>query len=399
MERVYQFQSCLSLVKDGRLRPQIPAATIFFSAVVMMATRLGSLNALEQEKGNPFWRKWLKRPLPSADTMGRGFSRMDLGVIRWYLRHVYLRLRRNKAISRISGFHTLVLDGHESSASYLRCCPGCLQRTVHTQGADRIQYYHRNVVALLLGEPFPILLDVEELRPGEDEVAAATRLSQRVLKDYSRAFELAVADGLYLRANFFQLFLECGKDVIAVLKDENRDLLEDARALFPLEKASLEEKKGLRRLVWDIEGLESWQSLGRKIRVVRSLETRSCLRQHTGQMEEETSEWIWATTLSREKAPASAVVHLGHLRWRIENQALNEMVTHWSADHVYCHHPTAITAFWLVLMLVLNLFRAFLFLNIKPCRRAGHSRLYFARLLFSDLCRENSLNIPAERSP
>jgi len=50
-------------------------------------------------------------------------------------------------------------------------------------------------------------------------------------------------------------------------------------------------------------------------------------------------------------------------------------------------------------MLVLNLFRAFLFLNIKPCRRAGHSQLYFARLLFSDLCRENSSNIPAELSP
>lgn len=384
MERVYQFQSCLSRVKDQRLRPQIPTATIFFSAVMMMATRLGSLNALEQEKGNPFWRKWLKRPLPSADTMGRGFSRMDLEAIRWSLRHVYLRLRRNKAIPKTCGFHALVLDGHESSASYLRCCPGCLQRTVHTQGADRTQYYHRNVAAMLLGEPFPILLDVEELRPGEDEVAAATRLSRRVLKHYPRAF---------------QLFLEHGKDIIAVLKDENRDLLEDARALFPLENASVEENGKTRRQVWDIEGFESWESLGREIRVVRSLETHTCCRQHSGQAEEQTSEWIWATTLSREKASTSAVVRLGHLRWRIENRALNEMVNYWSADHVYRHHPTAITAFWLTLMLVLNLFRAFLFLNIKPCRRAGHSQLYFARLLFSDLCRENSSNIPAELSP
>ncbi|MDH7512825.1 MAG: transposase [Clostridiales bacterium] len=385
-------------MKDQRLRPQIPAATIFFSVVVMMATRLGSLNALEQEKGNLFWRKWLKRPLPSADTMGRGFSRMDLEAIRSSLRHVYLRLKRNKAIPKTSGFHALVLDGHESSASYLRCCPGCLQRTVHTQGADRTQYYHRNVVAMLLGEPFPILLDVEELRPGEDEVAA-TRLSRRVLKRYPRAFKLAVVDGLYLRANFFQLFLEHGKDIIAVLKDENRDLLEDARALFPLENASVEDDGKTRRQVWDIEGFESWESLGREIRVVRSVETRSFRRQLTGQAEQQTSEWIWATTLSREKASTSAVVRLGHLRWRIENRALNEMVISWSADHVYRHHPTAITAFWLTLMLVLNLFRAFLFLNIKPCRRAGHSQLYFARLLFSDLCRENSSNIPAELSP
>ena len=386
-------------MKDQRLRPQIPAATIFFSAVVMMATRLGSLNALEQEKSNPFWKRRLKRPLPSADTMGRGFSRLELEAIRWSLRHVYLRLRRNKAIPKTSGFHALVLDGHESSASYLRCCPGCLQRTIHSQGADRTQYYHRHVVAMLLGEPFPILLDVEQLRPGEDEVAASTRLSHRVLTDYPRAFQLVVADGLYLRANFFQLFLEHGKDIIAVLKDENRDLLEDARALFPREKAVLEDDGKTRRLVWDIEGFESWESLGREIRVVRSLETRCVRRQHSGQPEKQTSEWIWATTLSREKASTSAVVRLGHLRWRIENRALNEMVNSWSADHVYRHHPTAITAFWLTLMLVLNLFRAFLFLNIKPCRRAGHSQLYFARLLFSDLCRENSSNMPDELSP
>jgi hypothetical protein len=399
VERVYQFQSCLSRVKDRRLRPQIPAEAIFFSALVMMVTRLGSLNALEQEKVNPFWRKWLKRPLPSADTMGRGYSRMDLESIRWSLRHVYLRMRRNKAIPRTHGFHALVLDGHESSASYLRCCPGCLQRTVHTQEGDRTQYYHRNVVAMLLGEPFPILLDAEEWRPGEDEVAAATRLSLRILKHYPRAFELVVADGLYLRANFFQLFLGHGKDIIAVLKDENRDLLEDARALFPLEKASVEDNGKTRRQVWDIEGFESWESLGREIRVVRSLETRTCCRQRSGQAEQQTSEWIWATTLSREKASTSAVVHLGHLRWRIENRALNEMVNYWSANHVYRHHPTAITAFWLTLMLALNLFRAFLFLNIKPCRRAGHSQLYFARLLFSDLYRENSLNIARGLSP
>jgi len=208
-----------------------------------------------------------------------------------------------------------------------------------------------------------------------------------------------VADGLYLRADFFRLFLGRGKDILAVLKDETRDLLEDARGVFPLEKASAEENGRTRRLVWDVEGFESWASLGRQIRVVRSLETRTCRRQRSGQTEEQTSEWIWATTLPRTKASTSSVVRLGHLRWRIENRALNEMVNYWSADHVYRHHPAAITAFWLTLMLALNLFRAFLFLNIKPGRRAGHSQLYFARLLFSDLSGENSLTSARGLSP
>jgi hypothetical protein len=351
----------------------------------MMLARMGSLNALEQDKSNNFWRRWLQRALPSADTMGRVFSLINLDSIRSLIHHIYSRLKRNKAIKKIHGFYVLIIDGHESSSSYLRCCFGCLRRRIHTRDADRIQYYHRNVVAMLSGEDFPILLDVEEQREGEDEVAAAKRLVERVLKNYSRAFDVVVGDGLYLRANFFALLLEHGKDIIAVLKDETRDLVQDARGLFQYEKPLVEIEGTTKREMWDIEEFASWESLNRKVRVVRSLETKTVCRQRTGKQEQETSEWMWATTLSQDKASTDAIVNLGHSRWLIENKALNEMVTYWYADHVYRHHPTAISAFWLTLMLVLNLFRAFVYLNIKPELRYKHSNLYFARLIFSGL--------------
>jgi hypothetical protein len=70
------------------------------------------------------------------------------------------------------------------------------------------------------------------------------------------------------------------------------------------------------------------------------------------------------------------------------------MVTYWHADHVYRHHPQAITAFLLILMLTLNLFRAFLSLNIKPCLRARHTQLYFARLLAAGLYEERPEPVP-----
>jgi hypothetical protein len=82
---------------------------------------------------------------------------------------------------------------------------------------------------------------------------------------------------------------------------------------------------------------------------------------------------MWATTWLAEKVSAPMIVHLGHDRWLIENRAINEMVTYWHADHVYRHHPTAIIAFWLTLLLALNLFRAFISLNIKPVRRTRHT--------------------------
>jgi hypothetical protein len=110
---------------------------------------MGSLNALEQTKGNAFWKGWLGREgLPSADTMGRVFAQIDSDAIRKALQHIYSRLKRNKVLKpSFGGLFAFIVDGHESSASYLRCCNGCLTRTVNTKDGDKIQYYHRNVSA------------------------------------------------------------------------------------------------------------------------------------------------------------------------------------------------------------------------------------------------------------
>jgi len=118
------------------------------------------------------------------------------------------------------------------------------------------------------------------------------------------------------------------------------------------------------------------------------MERRKVLRQRTGLEETEASEeWAYATTIPCQSASNATVIRLGHARWLIENRAFNEMVTYWHADHVYRHHPTSIIAFWLTLMLVLNLFRAFLRLDIKPAPRARHTQLYFAQLLSLELDR------------
>jgi len=326
--------------------------------------------------------------LPSADTIGRVFSRLDCDTVRAALRHIYTRLRRNKALKR--GFHglfALIVDGHESSASYLRCCSGCLRRTIHTKQGERTQYYHRNVTAALLCRDFPLLLDVESQRPGEDEVGAAMRLLNRVLRDYPRAFDVILGDSLYVRREVFELAESRGKQVIAVLKDERRDLLQDALGLFALQQPVIVQRGEGGRVsasTWDIEHFTSWTQLGRPVRVVRSVETSTVRRQMDGRQEQRTSHWIWVTTLSKNKAPTEAVIELGHDRWVIENNELNELLTYWHADHLYRHHPTAIDAFWLLTMLAYNLFHVFIYLNLKAQMRCRYSKLHWARLIAAE---------------
>src|ERR1022692_122141 len=51
-------------------------------------------------------------------------------------------------------------------------------------------------------------------------------------------------------------------------------------------------------LWWDFPDLLSWPQVNRAVRVVRSLETWSVRRQLDKRESIQTSDWIWATTLS-----------------------------------------------------------------------------------------------------
>jgi len=140
-----------------------------------------------------------------------------------------------------------------------------------------------------------------------------------ILRPDPRAFDLVLADGLYLRAPFVSLLRRHHKHVLLVLKDERRDLLQDARGIFQ------------------------------------------------GQVPEVFDD------------------HPVTRRWEIENQGFREMTTDWHADHVYRHHPRAIEAFWLMIMLTINLFRAFWNLNLKPVLRQRHTQAYFVRRMAAEL--------------
>jgi hypothetical protein len=230
-----------------------------------------------------------------------------------------------------------------------------------------------------------ILLDVEMQKQGEDEIAAATRLLIRILERYPRAFEVVCGDGLYAQGKFFKLAIQCGKEIIAVLKDDRRDLMVDAMGLFKKMEPVIVQESHLQRKIWDEEGFTSWEGFGQAVRVVRCLEMKTIQRQLNHEIEEKITDWVWVTTLSKQKAKTETVMRIGHRRWAIENEGFNELVNEWHADHIYKHHPNAIEAFWLLLMLCYNLFHAFIERNLKPQIRLRHTMRHWARVMASEI--------------
>ena len=387
--KVLRWEERLDEVRDGRQQPRIPTASIVRSVVVMFLARLGSLNALEQSSPSRFWRQWLGRVMPSADTIGRVSARMECEDVRQVQHHVYSRLKRMKVLQPLVGnLMSAALDAHESHATYRRCCPGCLQRIVHTQDGDRVQYYHRHVTIELIAWDVVLRLDAEPIRPGEGEVDAAIRLLDRVLKTYPRAFDVVLGDGLYANSTFFNFVLAHGKHAVAVLKDENRDLWKDAESLFA-EMSPTVVSEGRRSCArWDIEGFTTWPQVRQAVRVVRSCEQWTVQRQLDGQQECMHSNWTWVTTLPKALASTNVLTGLGHARWKIENEGFNELANHQHADHVYRHEPQAMQVFLLLAMLCLNVFEVFYRRNLKPQVRRTGSMLHFARQIAAELYAE-----------
>lgn len=358
--------------------------------MVLFWTRMGSLNALEMSGASPFWKSWLNHPMPSAETMGDVHAKMDAATLREAIHSLYGGLKRNKALPDNHGISLAIVDGHESHTSYLRHCSGCLERTTHSNKEDRIQYYHRQVTLMLVPgatpghQPLRIPLDHEPQLPGEDEVATAMRLLKRVLERYPRCFDLVLADGLYAKAPFFNFLLEHHKHVMVVLKDERRNLYQDAAGMF----VSVKPVKGTFRsrdcLWWDFPDLVSWPEVKVPVRVIRSLETYSVRRQLDKKSEILTSDWVWVTTLPAQ-IPVQRAVGFGHQRWDIENHGFNELVNGWHADHVMKHDAAAIECFLLMTFLAVILFHAFLFLNVKPQLREGKSKIFWAKVMAAEI--------------
>ena len=369
-QKIFKLNLELAGLRDQRQKPEIPILVFHKAFMMLWLCRSPSFLMLEQAGRKGAGRGYLHHAMPGADQLANISEGLDLDGLRDILGRMYKRLGRNKVLRAFRGHRLAVVDGHEINASYRRCCEQCQTRKLIVNGEERIQYYHRAVIFQLVGPGFRFLRDFEILGPHEDEGSAALRLIERVLATQPRCFDILLGDGLYPQARIFKLLRRHGKHAIAVLKDERRELLVDVRAMFTPQPQHTFIRNRTTCRVWDVEDLDSWQSFHEKVRVVRSVETK-IIRERTGGKcieYEQTSEWIWVTTLPASTVPAETIVLFGHERWRIENEGFNELCNEWHANHYFHHHTTSITGLWLFLFIAHALFHCFL-RNLKPCRR------------------------------
>ena len=318
-------------------------------------------------------------------------SQVELDPLRQLVVTVTRAAWRSKAIHGRPGetYRVVAIDGHELWASRARCCAQCLRREVKVKGAPVVEYYHRVVVAQWVGVTPPAILDLERLAPGEGEVVAARRLLRRILQHYGRLVDVLVADALYLEAPFIRLALDAGKHVVVVMKQEARELYQEAaelRALVPPQV--IEDADGSRTTrLWDLPDLPSFSTLGCSMRVVWAEETTTKVKRVGGkrQVVVEEHTWVWVTDLSALVVPPTKIQRWGHDRWDLENRGFNELATLWHMDHCFIHAPGAIETLLLTLTVAFLTTYLFYARNLKPAARRHLTRLALAARLLEDL--------------
>jgi hypothetical protein len=251
-----------------------------------------------------------------------------------------------------------------------RCCSQCLQRKIKVGDKEVIEYYHRGVVCHLIGFNLAIPLDMELIRPGEGEVISAKRLAERVFGNYSRFFDVVVGDALYMEGPFFNFCIDRGKHIIAVLKGNNKSLLEDAQGLFSDSEPEIWNKEHCSIKYWHAEGFQT-ETIDVPLRILHTEETHHKRQRIAGEWieKEQTQSWWWATTIPEKQLSTPYLWQAGHRRWDIENCNFNTLGRDWALNHCFKHNPTAIVNFVLTLFIAFVLTQSFYYRNLKAPMR------------------------------
>lgn len=380
-EERFDLKGLASRLRDSRPFPQLQTGPAWLCVFWLFVFRIPSFNAWEgfAKVRRRALTKLLGGAFPGVDDLGYVFERMDCDALRKEIRNLAAQLKRKKVLmsARIGGFLAVAVDGHELGASYKRCCSSCLTRRVGTGEEERIQYYHRVVVLTVILAWIRIPLDLEWVRKGEDEVAAAVRLIRRFHASSPKFFQIIAGDGLYAQAPFINAMVALGKHVVAVLKNEERELFQEVRRLIPLQNPVTRQEGRTTFRLWDFSHLTAWEGLQCPIRVVVSHEvTRK--RKRVGKkwiVRVEETTWYWVTTIPAGLIDAWGICRIGHGRWEVENQGFNDWVTHWGFDHIFHHEPVALDAILLTFFIAYIMFRAFRERNLKPeARRRWSAR-------------------------
>lgn len=381
--KVFDLPSRLRAIGDDRPEAVIPTRALALCFFLGGLLRVPSLLQLQAETRRKGWQRLMGWPrLISDDAFAYALERFRVEDVRAVLVRANKTLKLNKALDagKIGGLFCVALDANEQFKSRHRCCEQCCQRQIEIKDAAGqkqtvTEYYHRQVYAQMHTPQLSVILDLEPIRPGEDEAAAALRLLGRMRRLYGpRFFDAVTVDAWYATGPFILAVRRLGWGIVAVLKQERYDIYGEATRLAAAQKAQRFEWQGRQVELKEVRSLPFTDERIGLMRVVMAEEQWNEKQQIDGALAPKQSRWRWLADSSLDSSSAQIIHAMGHQRWGIENHAFNELTKYYHLTHCPRHHPTAILVWLLFRVLGFNFFEFFARLNGKLWR-AGRATL------------------------
>jgi hypothetical protein len=397
--RVYHLGELMAQIADTREDPDIALPMITASMFLTGLLRIPSFNALESYLEEDWFAHTLgaKAPPPdervfSAETGKRALIMMGPDGVRPIFEEVIHTAERNKVFREgwVASLRYVAIDGWEPICSCNRHCDHCLDRMITVGEGDKkrkvTQYYHRYVVALLLGPHEEVVVAYEPIRNAdqrradgandeahhEGELTAAKRLVRRLRKTYGRWVEVIVADGLYANGPFLTVLDELKLGAVIVAKKEGDEPLKEALNLWadkPPEQI-VEDREAHERIeLWDCRGLTTLKTFKGEIRVTRAI-IRS-LEDDREEGESEPHEWcIISIGVAARRLSPRQLLKVVRARWHIENTGFNQWTQYWSFEHVFVTDWRGMEALLYFFFTAFNILQLYVYRQVK-----GHARL------------------------
>lgn len=429
---------------DGRVEPDISTFDVVNSLYHAALLRKPSINALVGDlKEADFQRLLGLQPRQghkafTAEPIVNVLDTLGLEGVEDTLLDVFWKAERNKAFREgwHCGLRLAAIDGWEPYCSYLRHCDACLTREVEYgpvredgTRATKTQYYHRYVVAFLVGPTTEVVLGIEPLRTqqqrveagevdvdcAEGEESAAKRLLDKLHAQYGTFIEAFLLDGLYADGPLFtKVVKELNYSAFVVLKNAKHQPLKFAEEIFAIRPPTqvIDEPEHHERVeLWELDDVRTMPNYDGPVRVVKAVVTKTQPPPRAKQVKsrqqrrfekrqqakrrrqmaangrapnlevvskkeknesDKREPTTWCVALVGEKAQKASARKAHRIirgRWHIEDTLFHQWVTHWNLDHVYRHTANAVMAILLIWALVFNLLQLFLFRHLKRARK------------------------------
>jgi hypothetical protein len=361
LEKVFDLSRRVEALGDTRCSPRVELAQVFAALFWGTVLRRHSLHRIEAECREGVLAGRIG-PL-SESTVGYALERLELDSLRQLSYAVARQLKRNQMLNweTAGGRLVMALDGIEVFRSEHRCCSQCLIRRKQRREREVVEFHHRVVVASLVGFGFRSVVDLENQRPGENELGAAERLLRRLrLQLGARFFQILTVDALYANAAFLELVQQLGWDMVTVLKDNQPDLQCQAERLLdrPADQ-QWEPDPRTRYQIWEEEAL--WWDVARDwIRLVQ-VHKQQWVNEQMGTHKRRrlrSTRQTYLTTCAPRQITARSILRLGEVRWELETSTFSHATTEYALKHAQVHagKPKAFLAQLWIRLLAISLF-------------------------------------------